>query len=94
MKHYLSPDNKVFAYELDGSQDHLIPDNYTPITNDEVQTRNQQIQQAAFNALTYAEKRRGEYPTIGDQLDALYHAGVFPAEMAALLRAVKDKYLK
>jgi hypothetical protein len=94
MKHYLSPDNKVFAYEADGSQDHLIPDNYTPITNNEVQTRNQQIQQAAFNALTYAEKRKTDYPAIGDQLDALYHAGVFPAEMAALLRAVKDKYPK
>jgi hypothetical protein len=94
MKHYLSPDNKVFAYEADGSQDHLIPSDYTPITNDEVQTRNQQIQQAAFNALTYAEKRKTDYPAIGDQLDALYHAGVFPAEMAALLRAVKDKYPK
>jgi len=94
MKHYLSTDNKVFAYEADGSQDHLIPSDYTPITNDEVQTRNQQIQQAAFNALTYAEKRKTDYPAIGDQLDALYHAGVFPAEMAALLRAVKDKYPK
>ena len=94
MKHYLSPDNKVFAYEADGSQDHLIPSDYTPITNDEVQTRNQQIQQAAFNALTYAEKRKTDYPAIGDQLDALYHAGVFPAEMAALLRTVKDKYPK
>ena len=94
MKHYLSPDNKVFAYEADGSQDHLIPGNYTPITNDEVQARNQQAQQASFNALTYAEKRKTDYPAIGDQLDALYHAGVFPAEMAALLRAVKDKYPK
>ena len=94
MKHYLSPDNKVFAYEADGSQDHLIPDNYTSITNDEAQTRSQQVQQAAFSALTYAQKRKGEYPAIGDQLDALYHAGMFPAEMAALLRAVKDKYPK
>jgi hypothetical protein len=94
MKHYLSPDNKVFAYEADGSQDHLIPDNYTSITQAQATERNQQIQQAAFNSLTYAEKRRSEYPAIGDQLDALYHAGVFPAEMAALLRAVKDKYPK
>ena len=94
MKHYLSPDNKVFAYEADGSQDHLIPDNYTSITNDEAQTRSQQAQQAAFSALTYAQKRKGEYPAIGDQLDALYHAGVFPAEMAARLKAVKDKYPK
>ena len=94
MKHYLSPENKVFAYEADGSQDHIIPSDYTPITNDEAQTRSQQVQQAAFSALTYAQKRKGEYPAIGDQLDALYHAGMFPAEMAALLRAVKDKYPK
>ena len=94
MKHYLSPDNKVFAYEADGSQDHLIPGNYTPITQAQVTERNQQDAQASFNALTYSKKRKGEYPTIGDQLDALYHAGVFPAEMAALLRAVKDKYPK
>jgi len=94
MKHYLSPDNKVFAYEADGSQDHLIPNNYTAITQAQATERSQQTQQAAFNALTYAEKRKTEYPAIGDQLDALYHAGVFPAEIAALLRAVKDKYPK
>jgi len=94
MKHYLSPDNKVFAYEADGSQDHIIPSNYTPITQAQATERNQQDTQAAFNALTYSEKRKSEYPAIGDQLDALYHAGVFPAEMAALLKAVKDKYPK
>jgi hypothetical protein len=38
--------------------------------------------------------RRKEYPSIGDQLDALFHAGVFPAEMAAKIQAVKDKYPK
>ena len=94
MKQYLSTDNKVFAYEEDGSQDHIIPNNYTPITNTEAQARSQQAQQAIFDAMTYAEKRKSEYPTIGDQLDALYHAGVFPAEMDAILRAVKEKYPK
>lgn len=34
------------------------------------------------------------YPSIGDQLDALFHAGVFPPEMAAQIQAVKDKYPK
>lgn len=43
---------------------------------------------------TYAEKRAGEYPPIGDQLDALYKAGVFPKEMASQIKAVKDKYPK
>jgi hypothetical protein len=37
-------------------------------------------------------QRLREYPPIGDQLDALFHAGVFPADMAAQLQAVKDKY--
>ena len=44
--------------------------------------------------VTYADNRRGEYPDIGDQLDALYHAGVFPTDMAAKIKAVKDKYSK
>ena len=42
----------------------------------------------------YIDDRRHEYPEIGDQLDALFHAGVFPAEMAAEIQAVKDKYPK
>lgn len=44
--------------------------------------------------LTYAELRAVAYPPIGDQLDALFHAGVFPDEMAAQIQAVKDKYPK
>ena len=39
---------------------------------------------------TYADNRRNTYPAIGDQLDALYHAGVFPDDMTAKLKAVKD----
>jgi hypothetical protein len=43
---------------------------------------------------TYQENRVKEYPQIGDQLDALYHAGVFPAAMTASIKAIKDKYPK
>ena len=50
--------------------------------------------QAEYDAKEYARKRVTEYPSIGDQLDALFHAGVFPAEMAAQIQAVKDKYPK
>ena len=39
-------------------------------------------------------QRMSEYPSIGDQLDALYHAGVFPEDMANQIKAVKDKYPK
>jgi len=53
---------------------------------------------AAAQALVAAEahkaKRAAEYPAIGDQLDALFHAGVFPAEMADKIQAIKNKYPK
>jgi len=42
----------------------------------------------------YARDRAVHYPNIGDQLDALFHAGVFPAEMAAEIQAIKDTYPK
>lgn len=45
-------------------------------------------------ASEYARQRRLEYPSIGDQLDALFHAGVFPEDMAAQIQAVKDQYPK
>jgi hypothetical protein len=44
--------------------------------------------------LTYGWKRQQEYPSIGDQLDALYHAGIFDSTMTAAIKAVKDKYPK
>jgi hypothetical protein len=49
-------------------------------------------QEVADNA--YKNSRAMLYPDIGDQLDALFHAGVFPAEMAAQIQAVKDAYPK
>jgi hypothetical protein len=42
----------------------------------------------------YQRQRAPEYPSITDQLDALFHAGVFPPEMAEQIQAIKDKYPK
>lgn len=57
-----------------------------------------EIDIAAVNAWVdpnaYKAQRAREYPPLGDQLDALFHAGVFPPEMAAMIQAVKDKYPK
>jgi hypothetical protein len=64
-----------------------------PPTWDEVKSTEQQIL-LNFTSVEYQRKRAAEYPPIGDQLDALFHAGVFPTEMAALVQAVKDKYPK
>lgn len=35
MKYYKSPDNQIYAYELDGSQDDLIQENFVAITEQE-----------------------------------------------------------
>jgi len=40
MKLFKSPSGEVFAYELDGSQDHLIPSNFVPLTQLEIDARN------------------------------------------------------
>jgi hypothetical protein len=49
---------------------------------------------AELRRKAHIDRRAKEYPSIGDQLDALFHAGVFPADMAATIQAVKDKYPK
>jgi hypothetical protein len=45
-------------------------------------------------APTYAALRQQEYPTIGDQLDALWKGGDAAAEMLAKVQAVKAKFPK
>jgi hypothetical protein len=93
MKIYKDQNNNVYAYEADGSQDHLIGDKIL-ITQEEADTLRTVKREGAFSSLNYAEQRSLSYPNIGDQLDALYHAGVFPAEMAEKIRAVKERYPK
>ena len=43
-----------------------------------------------WNNKKYQRDRAPQYPDIGDQLDALYRAGVFPTDMAAKIKKVKD----
>ena len=52
------------------------------------------VVQAYMDANAYKEKRIGEYPPIGDQLDALWKGGDAAAEMLAKVQAVKTKYPK
>ena len=42
----------------------------------------------------YRALRQAEYPSIGDQLDALFHAGLMPREIAIQIQAEKAKYPK
>lgn len=64
-----------------------------PVTWAQVSAEKARLQELE-DATAHQALRRFEYPSIGDQLDALYHAGVFPEDMAAKIKAVKDKYPK
>jgi len=50
--------------------------------------------QAYIDAHSYIAKRVAEYPTISDQLDALWKGGDAQTEMLAKVMAVKAKYPK
>lgn len=95
MKHYKNSLNEIFAYEADGSQDHIIPEDYVAITDaeaDQIRTANAQ---SRFDTLDYADKRRAEYPPFTDYLDAMVkddQAGI--AAYIAACQAVKAKYPK
>ena len=56
------------------------------------------IDEALVNAWvdpdTYKYNRVAEYPSIGDQLDALWKGGEAATEMLAKVQAVKTKYPK
>ncbi len=95
MKQYIDPNtNEIYAYEADGSQDAWIKPGLVPVTDEQVEEIKQQKEQEFLDSLTYQQKRVAEYPSIGDQLDALFHAGVFPSDMAEQIQAIKDKYPK
>lgn len=95
MKLYKSPNDQVFAYEEDGSQDHLIPADFVPITKDEADFLIASVEQQDFDGLSYSEKRLLEYPPMADYLD-----GIVKGDQAQIEKyisdclAVKAKYPK
>ena len=62
-----------------------------PVTDEQIAAEQHRLQMI-HDWHEYHRNRATEYPTIQEQLDALYHAGVFPPEMSARIRAVKEKY--
>lgn len=70
-----------------------VDETQTKPTLKEVQAEIKKLEQEAA-ANKYKTQRAEEYPSIGDQLDALFKAGVFPKDMADQIQAIKDKYPK
>ncbi len=93
MKLFKDANNVIYAYEADGSQDHLIGDK-TPITQEEADKIKADKAAAEYAALSYADKRRQEYPALTDQLDALWKGGAEAEAMKATIQAIKAKHPK
>lgn len=62
-------------------------------TRQEVEEKVAELTQARMST-QYRRDRLKEYPSIGDQLDALWKGGDAAAEMLAKVQAVKAKYPK
>ena len=73
----------------------VVRDNKIKAQQEEVFKKAEEDKKKSESQLvSYTAVRSAMYPSIGDQLDALYHAGVFPEEMASKIREVKEKYPK
>ena len=91
MKYYKDSNNNVFAYEADGSQDHLIGDKVA-ITFTEAQQLEVDATASRFNSMSYDQKRALSYPAMTEQLDMLYWDGVNgTTTWADAIAAVKAK---
>ena len=82
----LRPDEK---WSIIGDEIHWSTDNATTQpTDDELNAELERLKKFS------PKKRIPHYPAIADQLDDLFHAGVFSDEMAAKIKAVKDNFPK
>jgi hypothetical protein len=63
------------------------------VTWSQVSAKKQELQ-ADYEAKEYQRNRASEYPSIGEQLDMIYHAGQGGDAFQAAIQAVKDKYPK
>jgi hypothetical protein len=65
----------------------------TPIAEADILAKQAELQ-ADYEAKEYQRNRASEYPSIGEQLDMIYHAGQGGDSFQAAIQAVKDKYPK
>ena len=79
---------------------HLSPDAQYTVIDEEIiwecdlpQPTNEEIERVIF-LVANKVNRQSNYPPIGDQLDALFHAGVFPEDMAEKIKEVKSSFPK
>ena len=85
-KDYFS--GELLVLPMDGSQDHLLTPTHVMSSFEEYRDAAAKKEAKRRAGLTYAERRKEDYPPIEDQLDLLYHSGI--DGWRAVIKAVKD----
>jgi hypothetical protein len=52
------------------------------------------INQKKYEDTQWLRDREQNYPSIGDQLDMMYHAGMMPEELSSVIASIKARYPK
>ena len=65
----------------------------TPIAEADILAKQKELQ-TAYDNKKYQRDRIEEYPSLGDQLDMIYHAGQGGDAFQKAIKEVKDKYPK
>lgn len=92
MPHFKNFKNKLFWLDTQDNHAQLLTNDCVEISDEEANKIRSQIKIEQFEVLTYAEKRAISYPSIPDQLDAIYHGGL--DAWKAQIKAVKNRYPK
>ena len=88
----INPNAKVNVRGNDVKQITWLEDT-TPIAEADILAKQAELQ-ADYEAKEYQRNRASEYPSIGEQLDMIYHAGQGGDAFQAAIQAIKDKYPK
>ena len=88
----INPNAKVSVRGNDVKQITWL-ENTTPIAEADILAKQAELQ-ADYEAKEYQRNRASEYPSIGEQLDMIYHAGQGGDAFQAAIQVVKDKYPK
>lgn len=70
MKYYINTNKEIFGFELDGSQDHLITDDMTPITLEEIQVINKTKEDEYKATIEYKINEANSYLKETDWVEA------------------------
>jgi hypothetical protein len=90
----------IIEWRFDQDTNEWVSDNFVWLLKNVPKPTKDEIEQSLlvanneWRASQYRRLRQPEYPSIGDQLDALWKGGAEAEAMLARIQAVKNKYPK